>query len=42
MTLAGEGRGDFVVGHAVAGEIKHPVTHFRSSRELCDGVDLQS
>lgn len=41
MTLAGEGRGDFVVGEAIAGEIEHTIAHFRPSRELEDGVDLQ-
>ena len=40
MTLAGEGRGDFVIGEAIAGEIEHTITHFRPSRELEDGVDL--
>jgi Enolase C-terminal domain-like len=38
MTLAGEGRGDFVIGEAIAGEIKYTITHFRPSRELEDGA----
>jgi hypothetical protein len=41
MTLAGEGRCDFVIGGAVAGQIEHPVTHLCPSREFGDGVDLQ-
>jgi hypothetical protein len=41
MTLAGEGRRDFVIGSAVAGKIEHPVTHLCPSREFGDGVDLQ-
>jgi hypothetical protein len=41
MTLAGEGRGNFVIAEAIAGEIEHTITHFRPSRELEDGVDLQ-
>jgi hypothetical protein len=40
MTVAGEGCGNFVVGHAIASEIEHTITHFRASRELEDGVDL--
>ena len=40
MTVAGEGCGDFVIRHAIAGEIEHTITHFRPSRELEDGVDL--
>ena len=39
MTLAGEGRGDFVVAEAIAGEIEHTITHFCPSRQLEDGVD---
>jgi len=39
MTFAGEGRGDFVIGKTIAGEIEHTITHFCPSRELEDGVD---
>src|ERR1700722_4201456 len=41
MPLAGEGRGDFVIGKAIAGKIEHTITHFCPSRELEDGVDSQ-
>jgi hypothetical protein len=41
MTLTGEGRGDSVIGDAVAGQFEHTITHFRPSREPEDGVDLQ-
>ena len=41
MTLTGEGRGDFVIGDAIAGEIEHTSAHFRPSPEPEDGVDLQ-
>ena len=41
MTLIGKGGSDFFVANATAGEMEYPVTHFRSSREFGDGVDLQ-
>src|ERR1700734_243498 len=40
MTLAGEDRGECVVGHTIAGKFQRPITHFRASREFGDGVDL--
>src|SRR5271165_1184506 len=40
VTLAGEDRGDGVVGHTVTGKFQRPIAHFRASREFGDGVDL--
>jgi len=41
MPLIGKCRGDFIIGDAVSGKINDPVTHFRSAREFCNGVNLK-
>jgi hypothetical protein len=40
MALAGKSGGNFFVVNSITGQIKHPVTHFRSSCEFGNGVDL--